>query len=151
MKFSINYFLSKCDQICSFLRIWSHFLKKSLMKTSFFLQCGKLYFLCSDCKRQDIFQIIIDFRQLRNSAAEFKNTLETFWYRSVLKYQNDPKWQCWFASIWNWLFQVFLTILCCGYQRNHQNFLEKMKILIKSCFICKYLLTVCFLSLYICV
>ena len=98
MKFSINYFLSKCDQICSFLRIWSHFLKKSLMKTSFFLQCGKLYFLCSDCKRQDIFQIIIDFRQLRNSAAEFKNTLETFWYRSVLKYQNDPKWQCWFAS-----------------------------------------------------
>ena len=30
MKFSIKDFLSKCDQIRSFLRIWSHLLKKSL-------------------------------------------------------------------------------------------------------------------------
>ena len=29
MKFSINDFFSKFDQICSFLRIWSHLLKKS--------------------------------------------------------------------------------------------------------------------------
>ena len=28
MKFSIKDFLSKCDQIRSFLRIWSHLLKK---------------------------------------------------------------------------------------------------------------------------
>ena len=28
MKFSIKYFFSKCDQICGFLRIWSHLLKK---------------------------------------------------------------------------------------------------------------------------
>ena len=32
MKFSIKDFLSKCDQSRSFLRIWSHLLKKSLMK-----------------------------------------------------------------------------------------------------------------------
>ena len=32
MKFSIKDFFSKCDQICSFLRIWSHLLKKSLME-----------------------------------------------------------------------------------------------------------------------
>ena len=31
MKFSIKNFLSKCDQIRSFLRIWLHLLKKSLM------------------------------------------------------------------------------------------------------------------------
>ena len=31
MKFSIKGFFSKCDQIRSFLRIWSHLLKKSLM------------------------------------------------------------------------------------------------------------------------
>ena len=31
-KFSIKYFVSKCDQICSALRIWSHLLKKSLME-----------------------------------------------------------------------------------------------------------------------
>ena len=31
MKISIKDFLRKCDQFCSFLRIWSHLLKKSLM------------------------------------------------------------------------------------------------------------------------
>ena len=31
MKFSIKDFFSKCDQICIFLRIWSHLLKKSLI------------------------------------------------------------------------------------------------------------------------
>ena len=32
MKFSIKDFFSKCDQIRSFLRIWSHLLKKSSME-----------------------------------------------------------------------------------------------------------------------
>ena len=36
MKFSITDFLSKCDQLRSFLRIWSHLLKKSLMENFFF-------------------------------------------------------------------------------------------------------------------
>ena len=34
-KLLIKDFFSKCDQIGSFLRIWSHLLKKSLMETSF--------------------------------------------------------------------------------------------------------------------
>ena len=36
MKFSIKDFFSKCDQIRSFLRIWSHLLKKSLMANFIF-------------------------------------------------------------------------------------------------------------------
>ena len=36
MKFSINDFFSKCDQIRSFLRIWLHLLKKSLMENFIF-------------------------------------------------------------------------------------------------------------------
>ena len=36
MKFSINGFFSKCDQIRRFLRIWSHSLKKSLMENFIF-------------------------------------------------------------------------------------------------------------------
>ena len=32
MKFSIKDYFSKCDQIRSFLGIWSHLLKKSLME-----------------------------------------------------------------------------------------------------------------------
>ena len=36
MKFSIKYYFSKCDQIRTFLRIWSHLLKKSLMENFIF-------------------------------------------------------------------------------------------------------------------
>ena len=39
MKFSIEDFFSKCDQIHRKLRIWSHLLTKSFIQ--------KLYFLCS--------------------------------------------------------------------------------------------------------
>ena len=40
MKFSIKDFFSKCVQIRIFLRIWSHLLKKSLMKN--FIFCAVL-------------------------------------------------------------------------------------------------------------
>ena len=36
MKFSIKNFFSKCDQVRSFLRIWSHLLKKSLIENFIF-------------------------------------------------------------------------------------------------------------------
>ena len=36
MKFPIKDFFSKCDQIRSFMRIWSHILKKSLIKNFIF-------------------------------------------------------------------------------------------------------------------
>ena len=49
MKFSIKDFFSKCDQIRSFLRIWSHLLKKSLTENFIIAQCikerKKLFFL----------------------------------------------------------------------------------------------------------
>ena len=38
IKFSIKDFFSKCDQIRSFLQIWSHLLKKSLMEN--FIYCA---------------------------------------------------------------------------------------------------------------
>ena len=37
MKFSMKDFFSKCDQIRSLLRIWSHLLKKSFMENFIFL------------------------------------------------------------------------------------------------------------------
>ena len=37
IKFSIKDFFSKCEKIFSFLRIWSHLLKKSLMEHFIFL------------------------------------------------------------------------------------------------------------------
>ena len=36
MKFFINDFFTKCDQICRFLRTWSHLLKKSVMENFIF-------------------------------------------------------------------------------------------------------------------
>ena len=44
MKFSIKDFFSKCDQIRSFLRIWSHLLKKSLMENFIFCAVQVLYY-----------------------------------------------------------------------------------------------------------
>ena len=42
MKFFIKDFISKCDQIHRFLRIWSHLLKKSLMKNFIFCAVNDL-------------------------------------------------------------------------------------------------------------
>ena len=44
MKIPIKDFFSKCDQICSFLRIWSHLLRKSLMEKFIFCTVMKVYF-----------------------------------------------------------------------------------------------------------
>ena len=41
-KFSIKDFFSKCDQIRSFPRIWSHLLRKSLMENFLFCALSKL-------------------------------------------------------------------------------------------------------------
>ena len=46
MKFSIKEFFSKCDQIRSFLRIWSHLLNKFLMENVIF--CTVLSILSVD-------------------------------------------------------------------------------------------------------
>ena len=46
MKFSIKDFFSKCDQIRSFLRIWSHLLKKSLTENFLFL-CHEFWWIIS--------------------------------------------------------------------------------------------------------
>ena len=61
MKFSIKDFFEKCDQIGSFMRIWSHLLKKPLMEN--FIFCAVIiYFMggwlshlvsCYACKTKD--------------------------------------------------------------------------------------------------
>ena len=44
MKFSIKDFFSKCEQIHRKLRIWSHFLKKSLMENFIFCALNLIHF-----------------------------------------------------------------------------------------------------------
>ena len=43
LRLSIKDFFSKCDQVHSFLRIWSHLLKKSLVEN--FIFCAMLIIL----------------------------------------------------------------------------------------------------------
>ena len=43
MKFPIKNFFSKCDQIPSFLWIWPHLLKKSLMENFIFCVVSGLF------------------------------------------------------------------------------------------------------------
>ena len=50
MKLFIKDLFRKCDQIRSFLRIWSHLLKKSFMKASFFVECKNLQEVNATCK-----------------------------------------------------------------------------------------------------
>ena len=52
MKFSIKYFFSKCDQIRSFLQIWSHFLKKSLMENFIFCAVWAFIYMFGEAQFQ---------------------------------------------------------------------------------------------------
>ena len=60
-KLSINNFFSKCDQIRSFLRIWSHLLKKSLMENFIFcaVQTHLLHFFAGRSICKTIFYISV--------------------------------------------------------------------------------------------
>ena len=50
LKFSIKDFFSKCDQIRSFLRIWSYLLKKSLIENFIFCAVIRLLNVRQNCK-----------------------------------------------------------------------------------------------------
>ena len=57
MKFTITDFFSKCDQIRSFLRIWSHLLKKYVMENFIF----RVVVACSYSKMNFYIGIFQDF------------------------------------------------------------------------------------------
>ena len=98
MKFSIKDFFKKCDQIRSFLRIFSHLLKKILNR--------KLTFLCSVFFEKDPWDYIIYLRiqneiivmyckmaSLTHSWSKFSQTNKIifihFWINTVLLMQKS--------------------------------------------------------------
>ena len=60
MKFSIKDLFSKCDQIRSFLRIWLHLLKKSLMEN--FIFCAVV--ASPKCSQFLLHPLILEFQTL---------------------------------------------------------------------------------------
>ena len=57
MKFPIEYFFSKCDQIRSLPRIWSHLLKKFLMQS--FIFCAVMFWYLFHVAEKNIKTILI--------------------------------------------------------------------------------------------
>ena len=78
MKLSIKDFFSKCDQIRSFLQIWSHLLKKSLMENFIFCVVDNVslpgnFNSCIKDSPMKLFCEISKLRSLIKEPACFKN------------------------------------------------------------------------------
>ena len=73
MKFSIKDFFSKCDQVRSFLRIWSHLLKKSLMENLLFCEvyCSSKILLTTERRLTGWYFLAVDL------SPELLNTRTT--------------------------------------------------------------------------
>ena len=83
MNFFIKGFFSKCDQICSFLRIWSHLLKKFLMEN--FIFCAVFAktnsFTCFSRISNSKLEII---QRFRGRWVGFKGLKAVYWSALIL-------------------------------------------------------------------
>ena len=81
MKFFIKDFFSKFDQIRSFLRIWSHLLKKSLMENFIF---------CTVSTNQSLCNYI--YHVIQCHCRRQKNYTLSSWYK--LSTKQESRWLC---------------------------------------------------------
>ena len=89
MKFSIKDFFSKCDQIHSYLRIWSHLLKRSLMESVIF--CA--VWLKTERVTNKRLNFAFDFHESERQA--FISYLHFhLWNHLWVKYHNDTTRLC---------------------------------------------------------
>ena len=134
MKFSIEYFFSKCDQIWSKLQIWSHLLKKSLMKNLIFYAMFYLQNRVSVFWNFNFYPRYLGKRSLcprfcrQRTAEDNKPKINVsriylvtfcssklvhffkFSFREI--YFSDKFWECQFFSIVNvWYFYLFISLL----------------------------------------
>ena len=86
MKFPIEYFFSKCDQIRSLPRIWSHLLKKFLMQS--FIFCAVMFwylFHVAEKNIRTILKLWTIFVCLSNTAVLQKHgSISYFVFLSIL-------------------------------------------------------------------
>ena len=82
MKFSIKDFFSKCGQIRSFLWIWSHLLKKSLIENFIFFAVNILAFPNHFIKMSHLqqSQSILDSSWGRNSCRDYQELEQGSFY-----------------------------------------------------------------------
>ena len=99
MKFSIKDFFRKCDQICSFLRIWAHLLKKSLLENFVFCAVFEIFYAkglrqCwnSRISRINIWRIFSQFRSSEKRVSfeeKYHNHLKPF-HTNCNTFQKQP-------------------------------------------------------------
>ena len=92
IKFSILEFSSKCDQICSILRIWSHLLKKSLSENF-------------------IFRAEEDIRRATNSDLKDLKSITLIVYGTLLKTARYHRAQYRVNVCLTFLFVIYLDLL----------------------------------------
>ena len=100
MKFSIKDFFSKCDQILRKLRIWSHVLKKSLMKNFIFctvyISLTTFFLLLNfDLLIQGSLDMLVPSLQLNSMYCilKFENYLDRLHcvkYAGIIRVFSDP-------------------------------------------------------------
>ena len=117
MKFSIKDFFSKCSQMRSFLRIWSHLLKKSL--TEDFIFCAALYYPNTYClnylrARETIASSEVHPEPCQTSKIEFFSKIDT-WFKFT------------FRKIFHWFSKNFFPLnLTCKKDTNFPELCEKV-------------------------
>ena len=85
MKLSFKDFFSKCQQIRSFLRIWSHLLKKPLMENFIFCEVcvGLTYWMvCSKPQPFTFSKLLFEYRKILNRAEALLYL--TFFFTEIL-------------------------------------------------------------------
>ena len=69
VEFSIKDFSSKCDQIRSFLRIWSHLLEKSLIENVSFCAVLELYYYQGGAFYKDKYNQLKQLKNYKDSVS----------------------------------------------------------------------------------
>ena len=98
MEFSIKDFSSKCDQICSFLRIWSHLLEKPLMKNLIFcaVSIGTTFSakFVLDAKVQNSASWNVSIFGICGTSLSLNMSLKSEWiFWNTKIYRNGKKWK----------------------------------------------------------
>ena len=91
-------FFSKCDQVRSFLWIWSHLLRKSLMKNFIFCTVKQLHVAFFFIKFQ--YHLILELHKkfekrtqnAKNASISISHTFQHSLLRSSLSKQNKKHW-----------------------------------------------------------
>ena len=98
MKFSMKDFFSKCDQIRSFLWIWSHLLKKPLMEN--FIVCAVLWKPASWFWESCV-------KQATDSKSHGWGLMTLGWGVDSTSFLLFPLWTSLLKFFWKWVYNFY--------------------------------------------